>query len=213
MLEQWKVIEEDRVLKNTFLISNLGRVKARTRTTTYCCGNTPSKRTVKGGILKTSETGKTRNGKGYLGIPLRCEDGRQRSFLVHRLVAKYFLPDWDENLTVNHIDEDRFNNKVSNLEMVTQLQNNNHGDRKKKVEITRETNKWSGKCVRQAVKLTNIIDNTELYFPSKNTACKFLRVLPHKLDNVLSGKRTHVHGWKAERISTARYRENLVPKT
>jgi len=211
MLEQWKVIEEDRVLKDTFLVSNLGRVKTRTRT--YYCGKPLTKRTVKGGVLKTSETGKTRNGKGYLGIPLRCEDGRQRSFLVHRLVAKYFLPDWDENLTVNHIDEDRFNNKASNLEMVTQLQNNNHGDRKKKVEITRETNKWSGKCVRQAVKLTNIIDNTVLYFPSKNTACKFLRVLPHKLDNVLSGKRTHVHGWKAERISTARYRENLVPKT
>lgn len=211
MLEQWKVIDEDRVLKDTFLVSNLGRIKTRTRT--YYCGNPLTKRTVKGGILRTSETGKTRNGKGYLGIPLRCEDGRQRSFLVHRLVAKYFLPDWDENLTVNHIDEDRFNNKVSNLEMVTQLQNNNHGDRKKKVYITRETNKWSGKCVKQAVKLTNIIDNTVLYFPSKNTACKFLRVLPHKLDNVLSGKRTHVHGWKAERISTARYRESLVPKT
>lgn len=211
MLEQWKVIDEDRVLKDTFLVSNLGRIKTRTRT--YYCGNPLTKRTVKGGILRTSETGKTRNGKGYLGIPLRCEDGRQRSFLVHRLVAKYFLPDWDENLTVNHIDEDRFNNKVSNLEMVIQLQNNNHGDRKKKVYITRETNKWSGKCVKQAVKLTNIIDNTVLYFPSKNTACKFLRVLPHKLDNVLSGKRTHVHGWKAERISTARYRESLVPKT
>lgn len=211
MLEQWKVIEEDRVLKDTFLVSNLGRVKTRTRT--YYCGKPLTKRTVKGGVLKTSETGKTRNGKGYLGIPLRCEDGRQRSFLVHRLVAKYFLPDWDENLTVNHIDEDRFNNKVNNLEMVTQLQNNNHGDRKKKVEITREINKWSGKCVRQAVKLTNIIDNTELYFPSKNTAGKFLRVPIHKLDNVLSGKRTHVHGWKAERISTARYRESLVPKT
>lgn len=211
MLEQWKVIEEDRVLKDTFLISNLGRVKTRTRT--YYCRKPLTKRTVKGGVLKPSETGKTRNGKGYLGIPLRCEDGGQRSFLIHRLVAKYFLTDWDENLTVNHIDEDRFNNKVSNLEMVTQLQNNNHGDRKKKVKITREINKWSGKCVRQAVKLTNIIDNTVLYFPSKNTASKFLRVLPHKLDNVLSGKRTHVHGWKAERISTAEYRENLVPKT
>lgn len=211
MLEQWKVIEEDRVLKDTFLVSNLGRVKTRTRT--YYCGKYPVKRTIKGGVLKPSETGKTRNGKGYLGIPLRCEDGGQRSFLIHRLVAKYFLPDWDENLTVNHIDEDRFNNKVSNLEMVTQLQNNNHGDRKKKVEISRETNKWSGKCIRQAVKLTNIIDGTELYFPSKGTAQKFLRVQQHKLDNVLSGKRTHVHGWKAERISTARYRENLVPKT
>lgn len=211
MLEQWKVIEEDRVLKDTFLISNLGRVKTRTRT--YYSGKPLMKRTVKGGILKTSETGKTRNGKGYLGIPLRCEDGRQRSFLIHRLVAKYFLPDWDENLTVNHIDEDRFNNKVSNLEMMTQLQNNNHGDRKKKVEITRETNKWSGKCVKQAVKLTNIIDNTVLYFPSRGSAQTFLRVPKHKLDNVLLGKRTHIHGWKAERISTARYRESLVPKT
>lgn len=211
MLEQWKVIDEDRVLKDTFLVSNLGRVKTRTRT--YYCGHPLTKRTVKGGVLKPSVTGKIRDGKGYLGIPLRCEDGGQRSFLIHRLVAKYFLSDWDENLTVNHIDEDRFNNKVSNLEMVTQLQNNNHGDRKKKVKITRETNKWSGKCIRQAVKLTNIVDGTELYFPSKGTAQKFLRVQQHKLDNVLSGKRTHIHGWKAERISTARYRENLVPKT
>ncbi len=38
---------------------------------------------------------------------------------VHRLVAKTFLPDFDEELQVDHIDNNKLNNDLSNLRMVT----------------------------------------------------------------------------------------------
>ncbi len=44
---------------------------------------------------------------------------------VHRLVAMVFL-EYFPGLVVNHIDGDKRNNHVSNLEMVTQGQNNSH---------------------------------------------------------------------------------------
>ena len=36
-------------------------------------------------------------------------------FTVHRLVAEYFLEDWDPRLEVNHLDGNRYNNAADNL--------------------------------------------------------------------------------------------------
>jgi|DEB0MinimDraft_4_1074332.scaffolds.fasta_scaffold67134_2 hypothetical protein len=59
-----------------------------------------------GRVLKTSL-----NNKGYKQVNLG------KSLLVHRLVCLTFLPNKSE--TVNHIDGDKFNNNVSNLEWCT----------------------------------------------------------------------------------------------
>lgn len=55
--------------------------------------------------------------KGYLSVSLRTPDGRSKSELVHRLVAKCYLGYSD--LDVNHIDGNKSNNCVNNLEWVT----------------------------------------------------------------------------------------------
>ena len=45
---------------------------------------------------------------------------------VHRTVAETFLENWDPNLCVNHIDGNKWNNNVDNLEMCTVAENNRH---------------------------------------------------------------------------------------
>lgn len=69
----------------------------------------------------------TINNSGYPTVTLRLPDG-SRSFLVHRLVAFAFIPnDVPERNQVNHINGDKEDNRVSNLEWVTDQENKLHG--------------------------------------------------------------------------------------
>ena len=62
------------------------------------------------------------NNSGYRCIDLTRE-GVRKKFLVHRLVAETFLENVDNLSEVNHIDEDKLNNNVVNLEWVTSSYN------------------------------------------------------------------------------------------
>ena len=70
---------------------------------------------------------------GYLSVCLSDERGGQKSFRVHRLVAEAFLDTFRPELQVNHIDENKKNNSICNLECVTPYENNNHGTRNARV--------------------------------------------------------------------------------
>jgi hypothetical protein len=63
---------------------------------------------------------------GYLRVKLSCDDGKQRSFLVHRLVALTFIKNPDNKPQVNHKDGIKSNNNLSNLEWVTAGENQIH---------------------------------------------------------------------------------------
>lgn len=63
--------------------------------------------------------------KGYLRIDLRI--GKQKIHKkVHRLVAEAFIPNPDHKPQVNHIDGNKQNNSISNLEWCTNLENVQH---------------------------------------------------------------------------------------
>ncbi len=66
-----------------------------------------------------------KNKRGYLYVNL-CRNGKYKSVTVHKLVAKAFLPDYNTNLEVNHIDGNKENNNVLNLECVTRSMNIKH---------------------------------------------------------------------------------------
>lgn len=58
--------------------------------------------------------------KGYCTAKFRMwGQDKHISINVHRIVAALFLPDWDPSLTVDHIDEDKTNNDISNLQMLS----------------------------------------------------------------------------------------------
>lgn len=69
------------------------------------------------------------DGKGYLRVGL-CKDGVSKTYLVHRLVAIAFIPNPEGKEQVNHIDENKKNNSVKNLEWVTNSENLAYGKAK-----------------------------------------------------------------------------------
>lgn len=58
-----------------------------------------------------------------------CVKRNQKAFLVHRLVAKAFIPNPDNKSDVNHINGDKSDNRVSNLEWMTRTENLYHAMR------------------------------------------------------------------------------------
>lgn len=118
MIEEWKDIEG---FEGLYQVSNLGRVKCLEH---KCPGRYKGKlRTVKEHIMTNAEN----KNNGYMCVSLSNLD-RGRTFLVHRLVAKAFLPNPDNKTIINHKDENKHNNCVTNLEWCTSYYNNTYNN-------------------------------------------------------------------------------------
>ena len=61
---------------------------------------------------------------GYPQVGL-CKDGKKKTCFIHRLVAETLLPNPDNKPQVHHIDGDRTNPALSNLQWTTPEENNN----------------------------------------------------------------------------------------
>lgn len=111
--EIWKpVVNYDGYFSTAYEVSNLGRIKSLPRHNTKGC------------ITKLYVNPK--NGYVYVGLAL-CE--MKRNVRVHTLVMEAFNPcpvkkeGYDKNWTIDHIDGNKENNRLSNLEWVTQSEN------------------------------------------------------------------------------------------
>ena len=71
------------------------------------------------------------NKNGYLRHCL-SENNKQKYLYLHRIIATAFIDNPDEKPCVNHIDENKLNNDLSNLEWCTVRENNIHGTRTKR---------------------------------------------------------------------------------
>ncbi len=104
MSEEWKPILE---FENEYYISNKGRVFS-----------------LRNNILLKPKKTKS----GYYRVSLSA-NGRRKECMIHRLVAEAFIPNPEKKLTVNHINENKQDNCIENLEWATQAEQNIHGTR------------------------------------------------------------------------------------
>ena len=76
------------------------------------------------------------NRDGYLTISLSCIDNKPRVYYYHRVIWFYFNGDIPKGLEINHKDEDKANNSLDNLELLTRADNIRYGTRGKRAAIT-----------------------------------------------------------------------------
>lgn len=111
MEEIWKDIEG---YEGIYQVSNLGRVK-----TLYFRNNKY--------IIKKEKILKQHISKqGYLSVGLSDKQGKRKTYRVHRLVAQAFIPNPQKLFCVNHKDENKSNNIITNLEWTTTIENNRY---------------------------------------------------------------------------------------
>ncbi len=73
------------------------------------------------------------NWQGYKVVWFRTKT-THRKFFVHRLVAAAFIPNPESKDVVNHIDENKRNNQISNLEWMTGCENTQYYFSKRRIE-------------------------------------------------------------------------------
>lgn len=115
--EIWKDIEG---YEGLYQVSNMGKVRSVDRID--CTGHR-----LNGKILRPRM-----NSGGYLLVNLHNE-GEQKTFTVHRLVAQAFIPNPEGLPQINHKDEDKTNNIVDNIEYCDRKYNCNYGTRNERV--------------------------------------------------------------------------------
>ena len=120
-MEKWKDING---FEDSYQISSFGRVRTKDR---YLRASYGSSQFRKGKVLKG-----VKMPNGYLVVGL-WKDNKSRNRYIHRLVAEHFLPNENNSAEVNHIDEDRTNNNVSNLEWCSHKYNINYGTTKERI--------------------------------------------------------------------------------
>lgn len=133
MIELWKDIKN---YEGIYQVSNLGRIKTLDK---YVNCLYEQKRLIKSREIKTFK-----NNSGYYIVSL-YQNNKSKKFLVHRLVAEAFIPNLNNKKEVNHIDGNKENNCVDNLEWVTKSENELHasekGFTKKQKEMVAKNNK------------------------------------------------------------------------
>lgn len=111
MKEEWKYIIG---YNRKYQVSNFGNVK------TFHYG---------GRLLKFGN-----DTRGYITIAL-CKNGIGKTFKLHRIVAEAFLKNPLKLKEVNHIDNNKNNNKSSNLEWCTHKENMQHCSKQKRIIV------------------------------------------------------------------------------
>lgn len=171
-MEEWRAIRD---YEGLYEVSSCGRVRSLDR-----IDSLGHKR--KGKVLKQSKI------RDYLQVIL-CKDGEHKRFSIHRLVLMTFRPiDNMENLQVNHIDEDKSNNNLSNLEWCDSEYNCNYGTRNERIRIAMTNKDYASAKPIYCIEL-------DAYYRSINEASRELGIDDSSIGKVCKGKRKSCGGY------------------
>ncbi|AHB79829.1 HNH homing endonuclease [Enterococcus phage IME-EF4] len=147
--EEWRTIKG---YEGRYEVSDLGRVRSVTHLSWngYCYWQ-------KDGCMLSQRIQRA----GYYVVDLTLNK-QKKTKLVHRLVAEAFISDIGTNV-VNHIDENRLNNHLDNLEIVSQNKN---------LHKSSKFNKYMDR-LRQPITIYDKQINSMMTFNSKTEACDY----------------------------------------
>lgn len=117
MHEKWKDLIIPELDNYKIKVSNLGTIQTYKSKTIRKDGKALNRN---GRILKPAI-----DNYGYERITL-CNKNLRKSYYVHRLIARTFLSNYSDSLQVNHINGNKRDNNINNLEMVTLQENIKH---------------------------------------------------------------------------------------
>lgn len=135
--------------------------------------------------------------RGYMTIDL-WKNGKPKVFLIHRLVWEAFNGNIPDGLQVNHINEDKADNRLANLNLMTPSENNRWGTKRERMVKSR-TGYGKPKTVYQYDLQGNFIREWE-------SGCEIRRQLGYSQGNIASccrGLLGNAYGyvWKYKEIT------------
>ncbi len=155
--ERWKPVVD---YEDLYLVSNTGKVK---------------------GLKFNKELKQSLSVKGYLMVTLYRSDDEKLHTGVHRVVARAFLKNPKNKTQINHIDSNRTNNILSNIEWCTPKENIQHMIKFGKYRVGVE-------CKSSKLKEEQVIEIRELYKSSKisfRTLGKMFNLHPSTVGDII----------------------------
>lgn len=170
MIEEWKPIDG---YEGKYEISNMGRVKSYTK---------DNNGKIINGCL---------DGKGYLYVKLYYAPQKHKTFKIHRLVGKHFIPNPNNYSQINHKDENKRNNCVDNLEWCDNQYNHSYGTRDARAGLSNRCCPTTSKKVRSIDRNGNVY-----YYDSIGEAERQSDVYHSNIFAVLGGRRKRAGGYE-----------------
>lgn len=140
---------------------------------------------------KKKEMKQRKNKNGYFDVGLYNKVIKNKIFMVHRLVALAFIPNPYNLPQVNHKDECKTNNNVSNLEWCDAKYNNNYGTKLERVSKIHLNRKDQSKPVKQFTKAGVFIKE----YPSMMEVERQTGYINSYISSCCKGRRKSAYGY------------------